>query len=60
MSKIINPIYSIPVKVVESNNAKKCTIPKQIADKMKITKGDFLIWSYYENGKVEVRVEKIE
>jgi len=60
MSKLVNIIYSIPVKVVESNKAKKCTIPKQIAEKMEITKGDILIWSYYENGTVEVKVEKIK
>jgi AbrB family looped-hinge helix DNA binding protein len=54
----VNLLYSIPVKVVESNNAKKCSIPKQIANKLDIKKGDTLIWSYYDNGTIHVKVER--
>lgn len=50
-------IYSIPVKVVSNNGAMKCTIPKEIATKMKIVKGERIIWTLHANGKVEVQRE---
>lgn len=50
-------LYSIPVKVVSSNRTLKCTIPKDIATKMNIEKGERVIWICHEDGKVEVRKE---
>lgn len=51
--------YSIPIKVVSNNGAMKCTIPKQIADKMKLQKGDQIIWILYDDGHVEVQKEMV-
>lgn len=58
MTTKVNLLYSIPVKVVESNNYIKCSIPKQIANKLDIKKGDSLVWSYYDNGTIQVKLER--
>lgn len=50
-------VYSIPVKVVSNNGALKCTIPKEIAEKAKIVKGEKIIWILYDDGKIEVQSE---
>jgi AbrB family looped-hinge helix DNA binding protein len=50
-------IYSIPVKVVSNNGAFKCTIPKEIAKRMNIIKGERVIWILYDDGKIEVQLE---
>ncbi len=53
-------LYSIPVTVVSNNGAMKCTIPKSIAEKMKLKKGDGIIWTLFDDGKVEVSKETIK
>lgn len=52
--------YSIPVKVISNNGAIKCTIPKQIADKIGLTKEDQIIWILYDDGHVEVQKEMVK
>ena len=49
--------YSIPVKVVSNNGAMKCTIPKQIAEKMGLKKGTQIMWILFDDGHVEVQKE---
>lgn len=51
-----NIVYSMPIKVV-GNGALKITIPKEIAEKMRLKKGDKVIWIYYDNGAVEIKPE---
>lgn len=50
-------LYSIPVKAIESDGAIKCSVPKEIASKMELEKGDKIIWTLYDDGKVEVQKE---
>lgn len=50
-------IYSIPVRVVGNNGAIKCTIPKEIAEKAKIVKGERIIWILHDDGRIEVQPE---
>lgn len=52
-----NIIYSIPIKVVSSGNALRCTIPKEIEKRMGLKKRDKVLWIYYDNGIVEVKRE---
>jgi len=52
--------YSIPVKVVSNNGAMKCTIPKQIAEKMELEKGSKIVWVLFDDGHVEVHKELTE
>jgi len=51
-------LYSIPVKVVKNNSTFKCTIPKEIAQKLKITEEDKIVWVLYDDGKIEIKLEK--
>ncbi|MEM5793064.1 MAG: hypothetical protein QXY45_01735 [Candidatus Aenigmatarchaeota archaeon] len=51
-------IYSIPVKAIKNNGALKCTIPKEISEKIGIKKSDKIVWVLYEDGKIEVKIEK--
>ena len=50
--------YSIPVKIVSNNGAMKCTIPKQIAEKMGLEKGKNIVWVLFDDGRVEVQKEE--
>lgn len=50
-------VYSIPVRVVGNNGAIKCTIPKEIAEKAKIVKGERIIWILHDDGRIEVQPE---
>ena len=50
-------LYSIPLKVVGNNGALKCTIPKQIAEKIQLVRGDTIIWMLFDDGHVEVKKE---
>jgi len=49
--------YSIPVKVVSNNGAMKCTIPKQIAEKMNLKKGEQIKWILFDDGHIEIQKE---
>jgi bifunctional DNA-binding transcriptional regulator/antitoxin component of YhaV-PrlF toxin-antitoxin module len=51
-------IYSIPVKPIKNNGALKCTIPKEITDKIGIKKDNKIVWILYDDGKIEVKIEK--
>ena len=51
-------IYSIPVKVVKSDGTFKCTIPKEIAKRLKLSGKDRIIWVLYEDNKVLIKKEK--
>ena len=50
-------LYSIPLKVDGNNGALKCTIPKQIAEKIQLVRGDTIIWMLFDDGHVEVKKE---
>ncbi|MCF2143352.1 MAG: hypothetical protein K9W42_06585 [Candidatus Heimdallarchaeota archaeon] len=50
-------VYSIPVKVVKSDGTYKCTIPKEIAKKILLTKNDRLLWVLRKNNTITVRKE---
>lgn len=50
-------LYSIPLKVIGNNGALKCTIPKQIAEKMQVVRGDTIIWVLFDDGHVELKKE---
>jgi len=51
-------LYSIPVKVIKNNSTFKCTIPKEIVEKLKINKSDKIVWILHDNGNIEVRIER--
>ncbi|MEM5772857.1 MAG: hypothetical protein QXL86_01365 [Candidatus Aenigmatarchaeota archaeon] len=50
-------LYSIPVKVIKNNGALKCTIPKEIVQKLGINKNHKIVWILYDNGKIEIKIE---
>ena len=54
---ILGVKYSIPVKIVSNNGAMKCTIPKQIADKMNLKKGERIKWILFDDGHIEIQKE---
>jgi len=58
MGDFLGIIYSIPVKIVSNNGAMKCTIPKQIAEKMEMVRGESILWVLFEDGHVEVQKER--
>lgn len=53
-------LYSIPVKVIKNNSTLKCTIPKEIVQKLGISKNNKILWILYEDGRIEIRIEKSE
>jgi len=53
-------LYSIPIKVVKSDGTFKCTIPKEIAKKILLTKSDRLIWILRKDDTICIKKESIE
>ncbi|MEM3526438.1 MAG: AbrB/MazE/SpoVT family DNA-binding domain-containing protein [Candidatus Jordarchaeaceae archaeon] len=51
-------LYSIPVKVIKNNSTLKCTIPKEIAQKLGINKNHKIIWILHDDGKIEIKIEE--
>jgi hypothetical protein len=51
-------LYSIPVRVIKNNSTFKCTIPKEIAQKLRITKEHKIVWILHDDGKIEIKIEE--
>jgi len=51
-------LYSIPVRVIKNNSTFKCTIPKEIAQKLGISKEHKIVWILYDDGKIEIKIEE--
>jgi hypothetical protein len=53
-------LYSIPVKVIVSDGSFKCTIPKDIANKLSLQSSDRLIWIFFNDGSIHIKKEELE
>jgi len=52
--------YSIPVKAVKNNAALRCTIPREVVLELDIKHGDLIVWTLYEDRRLEIRIQRVE
>ena len=51
-------MYSIPMRLIPNNGTLRCTIPKEIVTSLGLKKGDQIVWTLYEDGKLQIRIQR--
>jgi len=51
-------MYSIPMRLIPNNGTLRCTIPKEIVTSLGLKKGDQIVWTLYEGGKLQIRIQR--